>query len=422
MFSTRPSTPIDIGLGLARGERVHQAGDAAAPAMSPFMSSMLAAGLIEMPPVSKQTPLPTKAIGCASWRAAVPAHDDDAARARSPGRRRAARPCRARSCAFSSRISTSTPSRRACAARRANSSGSSTLAGSLTRSRAMMHAVGEAERARRRCVCARRGVGDGEGDVARRRRARTRPSSSSCGRDRTYRRAAPRRARIGGGRRRVGRRLGRDRTGRARSRPGRAWPPSGRRGRDNRRSARRSCRPSCRRSPAPTPTRSAGRPREAGRRIEIERRAALAGEFGARPRRARSAARRRAESWRSRRRARAWRRRRRSRRSGLSPSAGAVASRRSASAKDTTSTFTLRTFRTSRREDRGCGAAESISAALSSRDARGSIRSPRRALETGASLRPGKASSASISCAGGAVPPAIARLARSAGTRLATAL
>ena len=31
--------------------------------MSPFMSSMPAAGLIEMPPVSKHTPLPMKATG-----------------------------------------------------------------------------------------------------------------------------------------------------------------------------------------------------------------------------------------------------------------------------------------------------------------------------------------------------------------------
>ena len=37
----------------------------AAPAMSPFMSSMPAAGLIEMPPVSKQTPLPMKVTGAA---------------------------------------------------------------------------------------------------------------------------------------------------------------------------------------------------------------------------------------------------------------------------------------------------------------------------------------------------------------------
>ena len=33
--------------------------------MSPFMSSMPGAGLIEMPPVSKQTPLPMKATGSA---------------------------------------------------------------------------------------------------------------------------------------------------------------------------------------------------------------------------------------------------------------------------------------------------------------------------------------------------------------------
>ena len=38
----------------------------AAPAMSPFISSMLAAGLIEMPPVSNVTPLPTKATGLPS--------------------------------------------------------------------------------------------------------------------------------------------------------------------------------------------------------------------------------------------------------------------------------------------------------------------------------------------------------------------
>ena len=39
----------------------------AAPAMSPFMSSMPAAGLIEMPPVSKHTPLPMKATGASPF-------------------------------------------------------------------------------------------------------------------------------------------------------------------------------------------------------------------------------------------------------------------------------------------------------------------------------------------------------------------
>ena len=37
--------------------------------MSHFMSSMPPAGLIEMPPVSKVTPLPTKATGC--WALAL---------------------------------------------------------------------------------------------------------------------------------------------------------------------------------------------------------------------------------------------------------------------------------------------------------------------------------------------------------------
>ena len=52
-----------IDLRLSLGELMHQADDAAAPAMSPFMSSMPAAGLSEMPPVSKVTPLPTKTMG-----------------------------------------------------------------------------------------------------------------------------------------------------------------------------------------------------------------------------------------------------------------------------------------------------------------------------------------------------------------------
>ena len=63
--------------------------------MSPFMSSMPPAGLIEMPPESKQTPLPMKATGLAlpaSLPRAVPAHHDDAAflaRALADGQQRA---------------------------------------------------------------------------------------------------------------------------------------------------------------------------------------------------------------------------------------------------------------------------------------------------------------------------------------------
>jgi hypothetical protein len=43
-----------------------------APPMSHFMSSMPLAGLIEMPPVSKVTPLPTKAIGRLSLARGAP--------------------------------------------------------------------------------------------------------------------------------------------------------------------------------------------------------------------------------------------------------------------------------------------------------------------------------------------------------------
>ena len=45
--------------------------------MSHFISSMPAAGLIEMPPLSKHTPLPTSATGGASAAPPLPAHDRD---------------------------------------------------------------------------------------------------------------------------------------------------------------------------------------------------------------------------------------------------------------------------------------------------------------------------------------------------------
>ena len=63
MFSTRPMAPTAFTLALRAASACIRPTTQAAPAMSPFMSSMLPAGLIEMPPVSKQTPLPTKAIG-----------------------------------------------------------------------------------------------------------------------------------------------------------------------------------------------------------------------------------------------------------------------------------------------------------------------------------------------------------------------
>ena len=63
MFSTRPMAPTALTFALRAASACISPTTQAAPPMSPFMSSMLPAGLMEMPPVSKQTPLPTKATG-----------------------------------------------------------------------------------------------------------------------------------------------------------------------------------------------------------------------------------------------------------------------------------------------------------------------------------------------------------------------
>ncbi len=82
MFSTRPMTPTALTFALRAASACISPVTQAAPAMSPFMSSMPAAGLIEMPPVSKHTPLPMKATGALAFLAAVPAHHHHAALAR----------------------------------------------------------------------------------------------------------------------------------------------------------------------------------------------------------------------------------------------------------------------------------------------------------------------------------------------------
>ncbi len=63
MFSTRPMAPTALTFAFRAASACINPTTQAAPPMSPFMSSMFAAGLIEMPPVSKQTPLPIKATG-----------------------------------------------------------------------------------------------------------------------------------------------------------------------------------------------------------------------------------------------------------------------------------------------------------------------------------------------------------------------
>ena len=98
MFSTRPMAPTALTLALRAASACIRPTTQAAPPMSPFMSSMPAAALIEMPPVSKQTPLPMKATGCSPFLPPFQRMIDHAARLRRAlRRRRAARPCRASS-------------------------------------------------------------------------------------------------------------------------------------------------------------------------------------------------------------------------------------------------------------------------------------------------------------------------------------
>ncbi len=136
MFSTMPMTPTALTLALRAPSAWSSPVTAAAPPMSPFMSSMPPAGLIEMPPVSKTTPLPTKATG-ASF--ALPPFQRMIA-SRGGRAEPCATPSSARMPSFficaSPSTSTSTPTLFSAFARSANSIGPSTFAGSLTRSRA----------------------------------------------------------------------------------------------------------------------------------------------------------------------------------------------------------------------------------------------------------------------------------------------
>src|SRR6478672_12059946 len=78
MFSTTPIAPTALTLALRAASVCIRPTTQAAPAMSPFMSSIPAAGLIEMPPVSKVT-LADESNRGVVLLAAIPAHDDDAA-------------------------------------------------------------------------------------------------------------------------------------------------------------------------------------------------------------------------------------------------------------------------------------------------------------------------------------------------------
>ena len=66
MFSTRPTRPTTLALALRRASVFMTPATTPAPPMSMVISSMPAAGLMLIPPVSNTTPLPTKAKGASS--------------------------------------------------------------------------------------------------------------------------------------------------------------------------------------------------------------------------------------------------------------------------------------------------------------------------------------------------------------------
>ena len=66
MFSTSPTSPTTLAGAFRSASVFITPATTPAPPMSMVISSMPAAGLIEMPPVSKTTPLPTSAKGAAS--------------------------------------------------------------------------------------------------------------------------------------------------------------------------------------------------------------------------------------------------------------------------------------------------------------------------------------------------------------------
>ena len=60
MFSTSGTTPTTVTSGLSAAMAFIAATTAAPPDMSVFMRCMRSEGLMEMPPVSNVTPLPTR--------------------------------------------------------------------------------------------------------------------------------------------------------------------------------------------------------------------------------------------------------------------------------------------------------------------------------------------------------------------------
>ena len=134
MFSTRPTRPTTLAAALRAAMACMAPATVPAPPMSIVMSSMPAAGFIEMPPVSKTTPLPISASGFSAppprqcMTTTLDGLSDPCPTARSVRMPSV-------SSAASSRTSTSTPRSRSASRRSAKAVVVRTLAGSFTRSR-----------------------------------------------------------------------------------------------------------------------------------------------------------------------------------------------------------------------------------------------------------------------------------------------
>ena len=156
--------------------------------MSPFMSSMPAAGLIEMPPVSKQTPLPTKATGCSPRLPPFQRMITVRLGCVEPWPTPSSAPMPSLVIALTSSTSTSTPSLRNWLARRANSIGIQHVRRLVDEFAGEDHAIDDV-------VVGREGfargadIADRDRNVGAQARHPRRPSFWSCS-DRICRRAA----------------------------------------------------------------------------------------------------------------------------------------------------------------------------------------------------------------------------------------
>ena len=136
MFSTKPTTPITFLAILRPANAAIAPVTAAAPRISNFMSSIPFGGFKEIPPVSKVTPLPTKASGASSPppnQCIITSRDSR----RLPWPTPSSAPIPSFSISASSKISIFKPKLTRSLHRSANDTGYNLFAGSKTRSRDM---------------------------------------------------------------------------------------------------------------------------------------------------------------------------------------------------------------------------------------------------------------------------------------------